>query len=131
MSAEERLFALEQLVAAMQGEVISALTAAAQAEQRATYAETRVLGVRGEGVVDTRLLGKPKTFDKTQTGDDRERSAAGGSDYELSLACQRPAGLYTDVLHVSIALGGFRATIAGTCRRWRMVAELATARGRV
>ena len=57
MSAEERLLALEQLVAAMQGEVISALTAAAQAEQRATDAETRVLGVRGEGVVHTRLLG--------------------------------------------------------------------------
>ena len=56
MSAEERLLALEQLVAAMQGEVISALTAAAQAEQRATDAATRVLGVRGEGVVDTRLL---------------------------------------------------------------------------
>ena len=50
MSAEERLLALEQLVAAMQGEVITALTAAAQAEQRATDAETRVLGVRGEGV---------------------------------------------------------------------------------
>ena len=63
MSAEERLLALEQLVAAMQGEVISALTAAAQAEQHATDAETRVLGVRGEGVVDTRLLGKPKSFD--------------------------------------------------------------------
>ena len=63
MSAEERLLALEQLVAAMQGEVMSALTAAAQAEQRATDAETRVLGVRGEGVVDTRLLGKPKSFD--------------------------------------------------------------------
>ena len=44
----------------MQGEVITALTAA---EQRATDAETRVLGVRGEGVVDTRLLGKPKSFD--------------------------------------------------------------------
>ena len=63
MSPEERLLALEQLVAAMQDEVISALTAAAQAEQRATDAETRVLGVRGEGVVDTRLLGKPKSFD--------------------------------------------------------------------
>ena len=62
MSAEERLLAFEQLVAAMQGEVISALTAAAQAEQRATDAETRVLGTRGEGVVDTRLLGKPKSF---------------------------------------------------------------------
>ena len=47
----------------MQGEVISALTAAAQAEQRATDAETRVLGVRGEGVVDTRRLGKPKGLD--------------------------------------------------------------------
>ena len=63
MSAEERLLALEQLVAAMQGEVISALTTAAQAEQRATDAETRVLGVRGEVVVDTRLLGKLKSFD--------------------------------------------------------------------
>ena len=62
MSSEERLLALEQLVAAMQGEGISALTAAAQAEQRATDAETRVLGVRGEGVVDTRLLGKPKSL---------------------------------------------------------------------
>ena len=40
----------------MQSEVISARTAAAQAEQRATDAETRVLGVRGEGAVDTRLL---------------------------------------------------------------------------
>ena len=63
MSAEERLLALEQLVAAMQGEVISALTAAAQAEQRATDAETQVLGVRGQGFVDTRLLGKPRSFD--------------------------------------------------------------------
>ena len=45
--------------------VISARTAAAQAEQRATDAETRVLGVRGEEVVDTRLLRKPKSFDGT------------------------------------------------------------------
>ena len=45
--------------------VISARTAAAQAEQRAADAETRDLGVRGEGVVDTRLLGKPKSFDGT------------------------------------------------------------------
>ena len=132
------LLALEQLVAAMQGEVITALTAASQAEQRATDAETRVLGVRGEGVVDTRLLGKPKSFDgstgqletvqvhvlgprwrsrlKTQTGDDRERGAAGGIDHELSLACQRPAGLHTVVPHVSLALGGFSSTIAGTFR---------------
>ena len=127
MSAEERLLALEQLVAAMHGEVIKVQS----------DAETRVLGVRGEGVVDTRLLGKPKSFDgstdswrlqvhvlgqrwssrlKTQTGDDREQSAAGGIDYELSLACQRPASLYTVVLHVSLALRGFSATIAGTCR---------------
>ena len=63
MSAEERLLALEQLVAAIQGEVSTAVTAAAQAEQRATDAGTRVLGVRGEGVVDARLLGKPKSFD--------------------------------------------------------------------
>ena len=121
----------------MEGEVISAGTAAAQAEQRATDAETRVLGVRGEGVVDTRLLGKPKSFDgsteswrqfnltflgyaaqstqDSKKGDDRERSAAGGIDYELSLASQRPASLHTVVLFVSLALGGFSATFAGTC----------------
>ena len=63
MSAEERLLALEQLVVAMQGEVLQARTAAAQAEKRATDAEARVLGARNEGVVDTRLLGKPKSFD--------------------------------------------------------------------
>ena len=54
MTAEDRTV--------MQSEVISARTAAAQAEQRATEAETRVLGVRGEGVLDTRLLGKPKNL---------------------------------------------------------------------
>ena len=53
MSAEDRLQALEQLVAVLQSEVISVRTTAAQAEQRATEAEARVLGVRGEGVVDT------------------------------------------------------------------------------
>ena len=52
MSSEERLQALEQLVTVMHSEVISALTAAAQAEQRATDAETRVLGVGGEGTLD-------------------------------------------------------------------------------
>ena len=65
MSAEERLQALEQSVTFMQSEVISARTAAAQAEQRATDAETRVLGVRGEEIVDTRLLGKPESFGGT------------------------------------------------------------------
>ena len=65
MSAEERLQALEQLVTVMQSEVISARTAAAQPEQRATDAETRVLGVRSEGVVDTQLLERPRTFDGT------------------------------------------------------------------
>ena len=65
MSAEDRLQALEQLVTVMQGEVLSARSAAAQAEQCATDAETRVLGVRGEGVVDTQLLGKPKSVDGT------------------------------------------------------------------
>ena len=43
----------------MQSEVISAWAAAAQAEQRATEAEARVLGVRGEGVVDT-IAGETK-----------------------------------------------------------------------
>ena len=47
MSAEDRLQALEQLVDVLQSEVISARSAAAQAEGRATDAETRVLGVRG------------------------------------------------------------------------------------
>ena len=57
--------ALERLVTVMQSEGISARTAAAQAEQRATEAETRVLGVRDEGVVDTRLLREPKSFNGT------------------------------------------------------------------
>ena len=52
---------LEQLVVTMQGEVPQVRTAAAQAEQRAT--EALVLGVRSEGVVDTRSLGKPWIFD--------------------------------------------------------------------
>ena len=63
MSAEERLQALEQLDVTMQGEVFQARTAAAQAEQRATDAEARVLGASYEGVVDTRSLVKPKCFD--------------------------------------------------------------------
>ena len=52
MSAEERLQALEQLVVASRSEVLQARTAAAQAEQLSTDAETRVLGARDEGVVD-------------------------------------------------------------------------------
>ena len=52
---------LEQLVVTMQGEVPQVRTAAAQAEQRAT--EAPVLGVRSEGVVDTRSLEKPRIFD--------------------------------------------------------------------
>ena len=63
MSAEERLQALQQLVVTMQSEVLRARTASGQAEQRATDAETRVLGARNEGVVDTPLLGKPKSLD--------------------------------------------------------------------
>ena len=49
---------LEQLVVPMQCEVPQVRTAAAQAEQRAT--EAPVLGVRSEGVVDTRSLGETK-----------------------------------------------------------------------
>ena len=49
---------LEQLVVTLQGEVPQVRTAAAQAEQRAT--EALVLGVRSEGVVDTRSVGKTK-----------------------------------------------------------------------
>ena len=139
MSAEDRLQALEQLVTVMQSEVISARTAAAQAEQRATEAETRGLGVRGEGVVDTRLLGKPKNFDGTtdnwrqfkftflgyagavdsrlEASNDRKRSVAGKRNHELSLACQRPTSL-NEVLHFGTALGGISATLAGTRKRW-------------
>ena len=58
MSADDRLQALEQLVAVMQGEVLNARPAAAQAEQPATDAQTRSLALRGEGVVDTRVAGK-------------------------------------------------------------------------
>ena len=47
----------------MQSEVFQARTAAVQVEQRETDAETRVLGVRGEGVVDTRFLVKLQSFD--------------------------------------------------------------------
>ena len=65
MSAEDRLQAREQLVTVMQSEVLLARATAAQAEQRATNAATRSLTVRGEGVVDTRLLGKKKSFDGT------------------------------------------------------------------
>ena len=64
MSAENRQQALEQLVTVMQSEVL-ARASAAQAEQQATDAETRSLTVKGEGVVDTRLLGKPKGIDGT------------------------------------------------------------------
>ena len=53
MSAEDRLQALDQLVAVMQGEVSKARAAAAQADQRATDAETRSLALRGAGVADT------------------------------------------------------------------------------
>ena len=41
MSAEDRLQALEQSLAVVQGEIMNALAAAAQAEQRAPNAETR------------------------------------------------------------------------------------------
>ena len=63
MSAEERVQALEQLAVTIQSEVLQARTAAAQAEQRATDVEARVLGARNEGAVDTRWLVKPKSFD--------------------------------------------------------------------
>ena len=111
MSAEERLLVLEQLVASMKGEVIAALIAAARVEQRATNA--RVFGVRGEGVVDTRLLGAtgPRTVgdssifwatlaQSTQNSNrrHRERSAAGGIDHELSCA--------SVVLHEVLLLDG-------------------------
>ena len=55
---------LGQLVAFMQSYVISARTGFARAEVQQKR-KTRVLAVRGEGVVDTRLLGKPQNFDGT------------------------------------------------------------------
>ena len=74
MSAEDRLQALEELVTVMHGEVFSARTADAQAEQRSTDAETRVLGVRGEGVVDTRLLGNQRASTVRRTTGDSSSS---------------------------------------------------------
>ena len=65
MSAEDGMQELEQPIIVMQGEVLSARFAAARADKRATASESRVLGVRGEGLLDTRLLGKPKSFDGT------------------------------------------------------------------
>ena len=50
---------------ALQSEVVNARTVASQAEQRATEAETRLAVARSEGVVDTRMLGKPNSFDET------------------------------------------------------------------
>ena len=64
MSAEDRFQALEQLVTVMQSYVISARTGFARAQVQQKR-KSRVLAVRGEGVVDTRLLGKPKNFDGT------------------------------------------------------------------
>ena len=131
MSAEERLQALERLVTVMQSEVILARTAATQAEQRATDAETRVLGVRGEGVVDT--AGETKELRRhdgrlemvqvhilglcwcsgfeTQASDDRKRSVAGNINHKLSLACQRPTSLNAVLQHVGTALGGISANM--------------------
>ena len=37
-----------------------------QVEQHATDTETRITAVRGEGVMDMKLLGKPKRFDGTE-----------------------------------------------------------------
>ena len=95
------------------------------------------LGVGGEGVVDTRLLGKPKSstvqLETVQVlrflgyagaVDSRLKQAmiesevfAGNSNHELSLACHKPTSLNAVVLLVGTALGGFSAALAGTCRR--------------
>ena len=122
MSADYRLQTLEQLVTVTQSEAISART-----PQRATEAETRVHGVRGQGVVDTRLLGKPENFDGTtdnwrlfkftflgyvvavdsrlnQACDDRKRSVAGKRKRELSLACQRDKRVSTQLYHMLVLL---------------------------
>ena len=69
--ADEKIAALELALATLQGEVDAARTTAsaaslqaASAEQRATDAEAQTARVQsgGGGLVDTRLLGKPKTF---------------------------------------------------------------------
>ena len=68
--------------------------------------------MRGEGVVDTRLLRKPTSFDGT-TDNWRQfkftfLGYGGAVDSRLNAV----------VLHVGTALGRFSATPAGTCRRW-------------
>ena len=128
---------LEQLVVTMEGEVPQVRSAAAQAEQRAT--EAPVLGVRSEGVVDTRSLGKPRSFDDATDNwrqskftflgydgavdarpkqDGRERGAAGISTHGFSLGSQRPTGLNVAALHVGTTLGWICATLAGTRKGW-------------
>ena len=122
----------------MQGEVPQVRTAAAQAEQRAT--EATVLGVRSEGVVDTRSLGKPRIFDDATDNwrqskftfliydgavDARPKQAMIESEVlqesalmDSVLGSQRPTGFNAAALHVGTTLGWICATLAGTRMRW-------------
>ena len=75
--ADEKIAALELALATLQGEVDAARTTASAAslqaaseEQRATAAEAQTARVQsgGGGLVDTRLLGRPKTFQRVNRG---------------------------------------------------------------
>ena len=118
----------------MQGEVPQVRTAAAQADQRAT--EAPVLGVRSEGVVDTRLLGKPRIFDDATDNWRQSKFTflgyAGAVDARPKQAMiesevlQEPALMdsvlaetnRSPALHVGTTLGWICATLAGTRKRW-------------
>ena len=126
---------LEQLVVTMQGEVPQVRTAAAQAEQRAT--EALVLGLRSEGVVDTRSLGKPMIFDDATDNwrqskftfliydgavDARPKQAMIESEVlqesALMTRSWQPETNRSPAIHVGTTLGWICATLAGTRKRW-------------
>ena len=125
---------LEQLVVPMQSEVPQVRTAAAQAEQRAT--EALVLGVRSEGVVDTRSLGNPRIFDDATDNwrqskftfliydgavDARPKQAMIESEVLQESALMDSVLAETNrspALHVGTTLGWICATLAGTRKRW-------------
>ena len=62
MSADDRLRAMEQAMQMVQNELVMAKAAAGVAEKRADAAEIRNARPAA-GLVDTRVLGKPRNFD--------------------------------------------------------------------
>ena len=99
--------------------------------------------------MDTRQLGKPKSFDGSTDSwrqfkftflgyagavDSRLKQAMIESEVLPEAAITHsalPARDQRVSTQLYCTLGGFSAIVAGTCRRRRRVAELATARGRV